>query len=244
MKLARANFPAAVCIVNQWSMTPDIQLATRSFDLAEINRVILAGWAGRDTAGVEAHIRELEALGMPRPTRTPIFYRVAASLLTHSSVIEVVGEETSGEVEFIIVRRDDGLWIGVGSDHTDRGLERTSVALSKQLCAKPVANTLWPYASVASRWDSLMLRAWVFRGETRTLYQEAKVTAILSPEDLIAKYEASSESFTVGSALFSGTVTAIGGIAPADAFEFELEDPVEGQRLRHQYKVVTLPVNA
>src|SRR5471030_2634539 len=114
-------------------------LASKPFDIAAINHLVMAGWAGRDPAAVEAHVRELEALGAPRPTHTPVFYRVASSLLTTSDVVQVVGPETSGEVEFVLVPQSDGLWVGLGSDHTDRGVERTSVALSKQLCAKVVA---------------------------------------------------------------------------------------------------------
>jgi hypothetical protein len=37
----------------------------------------------------------------------------------------------------------DGFWLGVGSDHTDRNAETIGIALSKQLCAKVVGQTLW-----------------------------------------------------------------------------------------------------
>src|SRR5512135_3744348 len=91
-------------------------VATRSFDVTAIDHLARAAWAGRDSAAVEAHIRELEALGVPRPSRTPLFYRVASSLLTTSDSIQVLGDDTSGEVEFVIVRSGDGLWVGLGSD--------------------------------------------------------------------------------------------------------------------------------
>ena len=42
----------------------------------------IAGWTGRNLAALEAHIKELEALGVKRPKSVPIFYRNAASLLT------------------------------------------------------------------------------------------------------------------------------------------------------------------
>jgi hypothetical protein len=88
-------------------------LATASIDTGAIDHLVLAGWAGRDQAAVEAHIRELEALGTSRPSRTPVFYRVASSLLTTSDAIQVVASETSGEVEFVLVVRDDGVWVGL-----------------------------------------------------------------------------------------------------------------------------------
>jgi hypothetical protein len=205
---------------------------------------VLAGWAGRDQAAVEAHIRELEALGATRPTRTPVFYRVAASLLTTSDAIEVVGRETSGEVEFVIVPRHDGLWVGVGSDHTDRGLERSSVALSKQLCAKVVAQTLWRLEDLAPHWDELALRSWTHRGGRRDPYQDGTVAAILSPDHLLAMYAEFAEPLDVGGVLFSGTIAAIHEIGPADEFEMELHDPVLSRRIHHRYRIAALPLNA
>src|SRR5437870_6031579 len=85
--------------------------------------LIIAGWTGRDPAAMEAHIAELEKLGIARPKSTPIFYRGAASLLSQSDTIEVVGNHSSGEVEPVVVSTPEGLWLSVGSDHTDRKVE-------------------------------------------------------------------------------------------------------------------------
>ena len=54
----------------------------------------------------------------------------------YATEIEVSGPDTSGEVEYVLVQRPDGLWVTVGSDHTDRKAETVGVSLSKQLCAK------------------------------------------------------------------------------------------------------------
>ena len=213
-------------------------------DVSTISHLALAGWAGRNQAGVEAHIRELEALGMPRPSRTPIFYRAAASLLTTTTHIQVVGTETSGEVEFVIVPRDDGLWIGLGSDHTDRALETTSVALSKQMCAKVVATTLWRIDDLASHWDSIELRSWAHRGGKREAYQDGTLAALMSPDDLLTRYAQDGEKLGIGGALFSGTIATIHQIGPADEFEMELNDPALNRRLQHRYRIETLPVNS
>ena len=215
-----------------------------TFDVAGVNHLVLAGWAGRNSAAVEAHIRELEALGTPRPTRTPVFYRVSPSLLTTSLVIEVVGNETSGEVEFVIVPRTDGLWVGLGSDHTDRGLERASVALAKQLCAKVVARTLWRLGDLLPHWDDIALRSWAYRDGRREPYQDGTVAAILPPDQLLAKYAEFAEPLASGGAMFSGTIATIHEIAPADEFEMELHDPVLNRRLTHRYRIVALPANA
>ena len=100
-----------------------------------VDQLIIAGWTGRDEAALRRHIRELEELGVKPPKTTPIFYRVAAHLLTHASEIQVSGPDTSGEVEFVLLAKPDGLWVTVGSDHTDRKAETIGVSLSKQLCA-------------------------------------------------------------------------------------------------------------
>ena len=219
-------------------------LPLAAFEPSTIDHLALAGWAGRNQAAVEAHIRELEALGMPRPSRTPIFYRAAASLVTTANAIQVVGAETSGEVEFVIVPRADGLWIGLGSDHTDRALETTNVALSKQMCAKVVTPTLWRFDDIAPHWDSIELRSWAHRDGKRELYQEGTLASILPVADLLSRYATDGETLRVGGALFSGTIATVHQIAPADEFEMEMHDATLGRRLSHRYRVETLPVNA
>ncbi|HEX9395418.1 MAG TPA: DUF2848 domain-containing protein [Burkholderiales bacterium] len=200
----------------------------------KIDQLIIAGWTGRDEAALRKHIKELEEIGVKPPRTTPIFYRVAANLLVFSEVIQVAGPDTSGEVEFVLLSKPDGLWVTVGSDHTDRKAETIGVTLSKQLCEKPVAKDAWRYDEVRPHWDQLMLRSWA-DGE---LYQEGPVTAMRAPEDLFSKYK----KLPVGWAMFCGTLAAKGGIRPAKKFKMELEDPVLQRRLRHEYQIDVLPV--
>jgi hypothetical protein len=218
------------------------ELRTRPFDPGAVEHLVVTGWAGRDRASVEAHIHELEALGLPRPTRTPIFYRAATSLLTTRDAIEVVGDRTSGEVEFVLVRSGGAVWVGVGSDHTDRALEISSVALSKQVCAKVVSPELWAFDDVGAHWDRLVLRSWARRDGERRLYQDGSVSAILAPERLLSLAEEAEAPTGEGTVLFSGTIPAIGGVAPADVFEMEMHDPLLDRSLRHAYEVRVLPV--
>ena len=95
--------------------------------------LIVAGWTGRDEASLRHHIEELAAIGVPRPSSVPVFYRNAVSNVVQTHRLEVLGPDTSGEVEPVIVVLDDGMWIGLGSDHTDRKAETMGIALSKQL---------------------------------------------------------------------------------------------------------------
>ena len=209
---------------------------------AAIRSLVIAGWTGRDAEAMEAHISELEALGIARPRTTPIFYRVAASLLTTASEIEVAGGDSSGEVETVIFALDDGLWVGVGSDHTDRKVETVGVTLSKQMCAKPVAGTVWRFDDVADHWDQLVLRSYAIEGKKRRLYQEGPVTRMRPPRELSSLYLGKGKRLPKGTAMFCGTLAVIGHIAPADAFEIEIDDPVLRRKIRHRYAVKRLPV--
>ena len=49
----------------------------RKLDLAAIKSLVIAGWTGRNVAALEAHIKELEAIGVKRPKSVPIFYRTS-----------------------------------------------------------------------------------------------------------------------------------------------------------------------
>jgi hypothetical protein len=198
-----------------------------------VKELVIAGWTGRDEAALRKHIRELEEIGVKPPKTTPIFYRVAASLLTFAGEIQVSGPDTSGEVEFVLLRTESDLRVAVGSDHTDRKAETIGVSLSKQLCAKPVSTQNWRYDDVKPHWERLVLRSWA-DGE---LYQEGPVTAMRSPEDLMGRYP-----LKPGYAMFCGTLAAKGGIRPARRFTMELEDPVLKRKLKHEYRIQVLPI--
>src|SRR5215471_13112041 len=124
-----------------------------------IHTLVVAGWTGRDEAALRHHIEELAAIGVPRPSSVPVFYRISVSNLTQADSIEVLGSDTSGEAEPVLVSLPDGLWVGLGSDHTDRKAETSGIALSKQLCAKIVGRMLWRVDEIAEHWDRLMLRS-------------------------------------------------------------------------------------
>jgi hypothetical protein len=213
----------------------------RANDLSAARQLVVGGWTGRNAVALEAHIKELEALGVRRPKSVPVFYRVATSLLTVADRIEVIGEHSSGEVEYVLYALDDGLWIGVGSDHTDSKAEAIGVTLSKQMCAKPVGPRLWRYDEVSAHFEQLMLRSFVWAGKARRLYQEGPVTTMRAPEELISLYSGGG-SIETGTVMFCGTLAVHGGIVPAERFDMELEDPVLGRKLTHSYRIVPLPV--
>jgi hypothetical protein len=206
-----------------------------------IDQAVIAGWTGRDPVARDKHIAELEAIGIARPATTPIYYRCSARRLTLEDSIEVCGNDSSGEVEFLLIGWQGRILVGLASDHTDRKVESYSVTVSKQMCDKPVASTLWELEDVIGHWDKMILRSWAWINGRRELYQEGTLDAMLPVQTLLDKgFEGG--KLPDGCAMFGGTFAAKGGIRPADRFEYEFEDPVLKRTIRHAYDVITLPV--
>ena len=207
-----------------------------------INDLVIAGWTGRDVEVLEKHIIELEEIGVPRPSSVPCFYRVGAENFSNAEDLQFLGNETSGEVEFVLIGTEDDMLIGVGSDHTDRKVETYSVPVSKQMCLKPISKTLWRYNDIADHFDELLLRSWVTENGKKTLYQDGSVNAMRPPEELIGLYLPGEDQLPAGTAMYCGTLAAIGGIRTSDRFDIELEDPRLGSKISHGYNVYKLPV--
>ena len=210
----------------------------------EFNTLIVAGWAGRDMAAIEHHIEELAAIGVPRPSSVPLYYRIADNQLTQAETVQALGEDSSGEVETFVFAVDGEMYVSIASDHTDRKLETYSVAMSKQVCVKPVAASAWRLADVADYWDELIIRSYIVENGVEVLYQEGSLASLRTPQDLIAGYTGGATVLPAGAGMTCGTVGAIGGIRAAADFTMELHDPRRQRSLRHRYHVETLPVVA
>ncbi len=210
--------------------------------VVDIDELVIAGWTGRDVVALDHHIEELKAIGVQPPSKVPLYYRVAAQMLTQADRIQVLGDDTSGEVEPVLVGAADRLWVTVGADHTDRKLESYGVAASKQVCAKVIGRTAWRFEEVEPHWDRLMLRSFVAEGGKKVLYQEGPLARIRAPRDLIAGWRNGEKKLPAGAAMFCGTLPAIGAIRSSSRFEMEIEDPVLGRKLAHAYEVTALPI--
>ncbi len=224
-------------------MTLSFRTDAGTLDVA-IDTLIIAGWAGRDIAAIEHHIEELAALGIPRPSAVPLYYRVASNQLTQAASVQVLGPDSSGEVETFVFNAAGEMYVSIASDHTDRKLEAHSVAFSKQACIKPVAMEAWKLSEVADYWDELIIRSWIVENGVSVLYQEGPLASLRTPQDLIAGFSGGSTTLTEGCGMTCGTVGAIGGIRPATAFTMELFDPRRGRSLRHTYNSEILAVVA
>ena len=224
--------------------TVETSSGSRKADIV-VRDLVLAGWTGRDKTAMEHHIAELEALGVKRPATTPIYYRVSATRLTASNAIEVMGTDSSGEIEFVMAATDGELLVGLGSDHTDRKAETFGITLSKQLCDKPIATTFWRFADLVDHWDDIVLRAYITNDGKRELYQEGTLAKMLPPGELMRGYAGAAKrgaELSDGTMMFGGTFAAIGGIRGADRFEGELEDSRLGRRITLGYDIGCLPV--
>lgn len=207
---------------------------------ADIRQLVIAGWAGRDAAAIEHHIQELAAIGVPRPSSVPLYYRVAANQLTQDEAIQVLGPHSSGEAEAFVFTSAGRSYVSLLSDHTDRKLETVSVALSKQICAKPVARQAWPLDEVAPHWDRLQLRAWIEEDGTEVPYQDGALASLRGAEELIAGH-AGGSALPECTGMSCGTVAVIGAIRPAAVFRMELHDPVLARSIGHRYTINALP---
>ncbi len=204
-------------------------------------RLICAGWVGKNKEALRMHIDELGQHGVPAPTRTPIYMNFSPYLVTTSDTTDVISEESSGEVEYVVLQGETRTYIGVGSDQTDRGFEKFSIPASKQMYAKIMAPLVWPYAEVKDHWDRIVIRSWTTRGGERMLYQEDALATILDAETLLKELPKDDGLSTDGLVLFSGTIATKMGLVYGERFDFEMEDLVLGRRIRHGYHVRVLP---
>ena len=206
-----------------------------------VERLVCAGWVGRDKKAVQAHMEELAQHGIPGPSQTPTYMNYSPYLATPDTAIDVVGPESSGEVEYLIFKNAGEIYIGVGSDHTDRDMEKHSIPGSKQMCAKVLAPVVWPYSEVRGHWDRILLRSWSEDRGQRVLYQEDALGTVLDVERILSGLPKDDGLPENGMLIFSGTVATRMGLIFGDRFDFEMEDPVLGRSIRHGYSVRVLP---
>ncbi len=208
-----------------------------------MRRMINAGYTGRDQEKVRHHIEELKKEGVPAPESTPTAYEMITQSVYFDEEIEVIGERTSGEAEYVLLCTGDEVYVGVGSDHTDRELESVSIIKSKQICPNLISSRLWRLQEVRKDWDEILLRGWTKNEEgQKILYQEAPLSAMLTPEDLMEFIQKRLKDRNLdGTMIFSGTIPLLTGtFVYGPYFEAELFNPQTGRRLTLSYRVQVL----
>ena len=90
------------------------------------------------------------------------------------------GDETCGEVEYVLlIENPDTIYVGVGSDHTDRHLEGTDIPRAKQIFPNIISRRIWPLAEVMDHWDDLAIEARVVKKGKEILYQQGLLALII-----------------------------------------------------------------
>lgn len=210
----------------------------------EPKHCVMVGFAGRSIEKTMEHVRELEAAGVPAPKSVPAIYSCTTAMLTQDDKIQVNGNNSSGELEFLLLKHQGTLFIGICSDHTDRSMEGYSVVKSKAVCEKPIGKDVWRYEDVKDHWDGLRMKSWQVApdGNTEDPYQDGQANEILEVEKLM---EAVSKEYanTEDSCVFSGTVKLLHGFVYGKKFRGEILDTVLNRRLTLSYEVETLPVD-
>lgn len=179
-------------------------------------RLVVAGYTARDEAAARAHIAELAEIGVPPPATVPAFYHLDPDLLTTSGTVEVGNANTSGEVEPVLVHHDGRWFIGVGSDHTDRDLERQDVGDSKAACPKPLGKLVaaLPESTVAGAFDAAWDRTAARSTVDGRRYQDGSLAALRMPSDLLGRL---AKELDVGAAwpddlvVYAGTLPLLDG---------------------------------
>ncbi|MFI6345940.1 DUF2848 family protein [Streptomyces sp. NPDC050560] len=206
------------------------ELRLDDFDL------VVAGYTGRDEVSVRAHIEELAAIGVPEPDSVPAFYPMGPELAVQDPEIAVAGGYTSGEVEPLLVRHGGRLFLGVASDHTDRDLERESVARSKEVCPKPVSAQVveLPRGGADFDWDAVGAECVV----DGAVYQRGTLEALRVPTEVLALRDAAVHAGR-SVVMLCGTLPLLDGTFVAGtSWRLALRLP-DGAEIRHAYTVRT-----
>ena len=202
---------------------------------------VLCGYTGRDQSAVRQHIKELKKEGVEPPPSVPMFYPKPYQGISLEEAFHVQGQETSGEVEYVLLMDGDRIYVGAGSDHTDRELERMDILKSKQVCPAVLSKNLWDYEEIKGHWDSIQIRSWAVQGGARTLYQDSTLSTILPPEELVRLVQQRVEGSLEGIAIFSGTPPMVTeNILFSERFEGELMDPILDRKITFGYSIHTL----
>ena len=204
-----------------------------------VDKMVNAGFTGRDQSEVRHHLDELAAKGIEVPEITPTLYPVIPSNLIMQEAIEVYGEETSGEIEYVLFIKDDKqIYVGIGSDHTDRKLEELDIPRAKQITPNLISPVVWELSEVVGHWDTLSMECSVKKGKDTFLYQKGGLGLLMSPSELMEFVSKKIEGPLNNVAIFSGTVKMeTTDFVFADTFSGLLTDPTLDRSIMFSYAV-------
>jgi hypothetical protein len=203
------------------------------FEYAALRRLIIAGFTEKDPT---RHVEELRRQGIAPPPKLPVFFEMEPGWLTTDAEFTLPSHSCCGEAEAVLLMRSNSLkdaLITVGSDITDRKLEKTSIAQAK-LMVKPISTNAWGYSDVANVWERLRLRSWI--GEGREAYQDGSLESFLPLELIMSRAREALSVSLEESAIFLGTLPlGPGGFRYDEHFRCELAKP-DGETLTCAYR--------
>jgi hypothetical protein len=199
------------------------------------------GYAARDQAALEEHLRETAGLGLAVPPTIPALYPIPPDRVTTAARVVVSGTDTYAEVEFALICDSEGRWlITVASDHTDAGVERGNVVRGKSITPNVLAPVAWALTEVEAHLDTLRLSCRRPQASPAETLQSDSLATLLRPSSLIKLLtQRTGSSPGPGTVILSGT---IGGELPVGCDEWlvALEDPILQRRIEHRYAVDAL----
>ncbi len=206
------------------------------------SRMINAGYVGKNQEEVRRHIEELAAKGIPGPKSIPVLFPVVCKALVTDSELEVYGDETSGEVEYVLcIVTEDEVYVGLGSDHTDRHLEETDIPRAKQICPNLMSRAVWPLEEVERHWDDLLMSANVIKDGKDICYQEGRLGLLLNPAELMSFVKNKIGGPLENMIVFSGTMGMLTGeFVFGESFSAKLVDEKNNRLLEISYDVKPL----
>lgn len=203
----------------------------------EVKKIVNAGYTGRNQAEVQKHIDELKEKGIPGPDEIPTYFPKYKELITQEEIVEALDTKGhTGEAEYALLCTADEIYVAVGSDHTDRLLEQASIPKAKQHYPNFVSRDVWKLSQIRGHFDEIILRSRVMHEGKKIIFQEAPLSAMLPPDDLLARVK-KIVSDTDGLVIYSGTVAAKADLDCTPVFEAELEDPVRNLKLNCSYRL-------
>jgi hypothetical protein len=208
----------------------------------QVEKILNSGYTARDPRQAQQHIEEMRREGIATPKSIPVFFPKLADRITTAEGIEVLSNNTtSGEAEFVLLFDQDEIYVGVGSDHTDRILERHSIVAAKQMCPNVISREVWRYHEVKDHWNDLLLRSWVEKAGQRTLYQEARLGTFMEVAELINRVKGQVADDLRGLVFYGGTIPVIGGeMCFSSRFEARMIDEWTGRSLTCSYSVLPI----
>lgn len=184
-------------------------LKETSFLKCDFRHLYIIGYAGRDEEKTLLHIKELERdLNVAPPNQIPTIFECSRRILTSKSNLDIYGNQNSGEAEYVMILKQDKIYIGLGSDHTDRALESYDVGKSKEIMPKVLSKVFWDYDEIKEHFDEIRLVSYQKKSGENFIYQNGKLADILPPERIIKELKG-----RVGDVdecvIFSGTVPLV-----------------------------------